>query len=311
MNTLDMNTLDMNTVNVNNKVIVMTGGTSGLGKVAVCELAHKGARLFVLCRNNDKGEMLQKEYHEQYKHGKGSITTIPCNLSSFPSIVAACIDLHSKVNTVDMLINNAGIMNFQFKETADRIEETWQVNLLAPMLISHLLIDLLSTSESAKIIFTASALHQGNINFQDLENRREFNGVRAYRQSKLGLILQCRYLGQKLAPTNIGVYCQHPGLVRTSLGRDAGWFTKMIFFLMGTSPFIGSRNLLYLVETEKYNLTTGEYYADMKVTHTSKESYSLSVAVILFETIRSYLLEYLTTSSLIFAKNEKSPQTNV
>jgi NAD(P)-dependent dehydrogenase (short-subunit alcohol dehydrogenase family) len=305
-----MNTLDMNTANINNKIIVMTGATSGLGKVAACELAHKGAKVFVLCRNNDKGEMLQKEYHEQYQHGKGSIETIPCNLNSFSSIVAACKDLHSKVNKLDMIINNAGVMNFQFKETEDHIEETWQVNLLAPMLISHLLIDLLSTSESAKIIFTSSALHQGNINFQDLESRKKFTGYKAYRQSKLGIILQCRYLGQKLSQTNIGVYCQHPGLVRTSLGRDAGWFAKMIFLLMGKSPHEGCKTLLYLVEAQKDDLISGEYYADMKVSHSSKESQSLSVAAILFETVRSYLREYLTSSSLIFAKNEKSSQAN-
>jgi NAD(P)-dependent dehydrogenase (short-subunit alcohol dehydrogenase family) len=309
MNTL--NTLDMNTANVNNKIIVMTGATSGLGKVAACELAHKGATVFVLCRSNDKGEMLQKEYHEQYQHGKGSIETILCNLSSFSSIVEACKDLHSKVNKVDIIINNAGIMNFRFKETEDHIEETWQVNLLAPMLISHLLIDLLSTSENAKIIFTVSALHQGRINFQDLESRKKFSGYKAYRQSKLGLILQCRYLGQKLAKTNISLYSQHPGLVRTSLGRDAGWFARMIFSVMGKSPQEGCKTLLYLVEADKDDLTTGEYYADLKITYTTKESYSLSVAGILFETVRSYLREYLTTSSPIFTKNEKSSEANV
>jgi NAD(P)-dependent dehydrogenase (short-subunit alcohol dehydrogenase family) len=306
-----MKMLDMNIANINNKIIVMTGATSGLGKVAACELAHKGAAVFVLCRNNDKGKMLQKEYHEEYKHGKGSIETIPCNLSSFPSIVAACKDLHTKVEKVDMIINNAGVMNFQFKETEDRIEETWQVNLLAPMLISHLLIDLLSTSESAKIIFTASALHQGHINFQDLESRKEFTGFKAYRQSKLGIILLSRYLGQKLSKTSIGVYSHHPGLVRTSLGRDAGWFAKMIFSLMGKNPHEGCKTLLYLVEADKDDLMTGEYYADMKVSHTSKESYSLSVAAILFETVRSYLREYLTTSSLIFTNNEKSSQASI
>lgn len=289
----------------------MTGATSGLGKVAACELAHKGAKVFVLCRSNDKGEILQKEYHEQYQHGKGSIETIPCNLSSFSSIVAACKDLHSKVDRLDMIINNAGVMKFQFKETEDHIEETWQVNLLAPMLISHLLIDLLATSDSAKIIFTASALHQGRINFQDLESRKNFTSYKAYRQSKLGLILQCRYLGQKLSKTNIGVYSQHPGLVRTSLGRDAGWFAKMIFSVMGKSPEEGCRTLLYLVEAQKDDIMTGEYYADVRVTHTSKESYSFSVAAILFETVRSYLRPYITTSSLIFANNEKSSQTNV
>lgn len=302
---------DMNTPTINNQIIVMTGATSGLGKVAACELAHKGATVFVLCRNNDKGKMLQKEYLEQYQHGKGNIETILCDLISFSSIVAACKDLHTKVKKVDIIINNAGIMNFECKETEDQIEETWQVNLLAPMLISHLLIDLLSTSERAKIIFTASALHQGHINFQDPENRKHFNGFKAYRQSKLGIILLCRYLGQKLSKTNIGVYCQHPGLVRTSLGRNAGWFAQMIFSHLGRNAHEGCKTLLYLVEAEKNDLMTGEYYRDRKVSRTSKESYSLSVAVILFETVRSYLREYLITPSLVFTKNEKTSQTNI
>lgn len=301
----------MKTTDLANKTIVMTGATSGLGKVAACEMANNGASVFVLCRNHDKGKMLQKDYHESYANGRGSIEIIPCDLSAFHSIVTASNDLHSKLNSVDMIINNAGIMNFQFKETQDRIEETWQVNLLAPMLLSHLLIDLLATSEDARIIFTASALHQGEINFQDLESRKEFTSYKAYRQSKLALILECRYLGQKLSKTNIGVYAQHPGLVRTDLGRGASWLSRMFFAVMGKNPHDGCKTLLHVVETPKEDLISGEYYADNKVTHTTKESYDLSVAAILFETVRAYLDAHITKSSLIFTKNEKNSQANV
>ena len=287
---------------VENKIIFMTGATSGLGKVSALKAANEGATVIVLARNKIKGQLLCDEFKENYSKSLGEIEIIEGNLNSFDSIIIACEEICAKYPVIDAIINNAGIMNFEYKETINSIEETLQVNLLAPLLICHLLFESLKKSNDSRIVFTSSGLHQGKINFDDLEFKHAFSSFKVYRQSKLGVILVCRLLAKSLQKHDIGVYSQHPGMVRTNLGQDAGWFSKMIFFLMGNSPEKGSQTLSYLIETSKSQLKTGEYYADKKVTDTTKESYDLEVANKLLESIRSYINQYIKVESPIFYK---------
>ena len=122
------------------KHIFITGATSGLGKAAALQLAAEGAVVIAASRNAEKGAKLLSDYRDKFPKGKGRIELVECNLSSFESITMACEEIAESYDHLDMIINNAGIMNYEWKETNDHIEATWQVNLLAPMLIAHLLI---------------------------------------------------------------------------------------------------------------------------------------------------------------------------
>ena len=279
----------------------MTGATSGLGKVAACHIANQGAKVIATIRNTQKGENLLSHYKSTFPEGVGSIEFVECNLDSFESITKACNEVKAKTDQLDMIINNAGIMNFEFKESKDGIEETFHVNLLAPILMLHYLGGLLEGSKSAKIINTASGLHQGIINFDDIEFREnKFSSFKVYRQSKLGLIQLGRLLSEKLSKKGISIYSQHPGMVKTELGRDAGSFSKLVFWLMGKSPEKGAQTLLHLVNTPTGNLTSGEYYANNKVTKITEESNDLEMAAKLLGVTRQYLSAHLNGSSLIF-----------
>lgn len=278
----------------------MTGATSGLGKMSALKAAQEGATLIVLARDKVKGQELCTDFKNQYPQSSGTIEIIEGDLSSFDSVSAACEVVKQKYPVIDMIVNNAGIMNFDTKKTINNIEETLQVNLLSPLLISHLLFENLTKSDDPKIIITSSALHQGNINFDNLEFNNSFSSFKVYRQSKLGVILICRLLAKSLKKHKVGVYSQHPGMVRTDLGRTAGWFSKMIFYVMGKSPEKGSQTLSFLIETPNVELTSGEYYANNKIITTTKESYDLEVAQKLLETVRKYLDQYIKFDSVIF-----------
>jgi NAD(P)-dependent dehydrogenase (short-subunit alcohol dehydrogenase family) len=282
-----------------NKTFFMTGATSGLGKEAAINLANKGATIIALSRNKKKGNQLI-ELHQKINSGKGKIELIEGNLSSFDSVKKACKEVKSKFNKLDGIILNAGIMNFSSLKTENNIEETLQVNLLSPLLICHYLVDLLKNNEDNRIIFTASALHQGNIKFNDIEFSQNFSGFKVYRQSKLGVILTCRLLSQKLSNNNINIYSQHPGLVKTELGRSAGWFSKLIFSLMGISAKKGAKNLIYLSETSNTSLISGEYYANKKIKKITPQSYDINTARNLLNVCEKYLHEYIDNESLIF-----------
>jgi len=280
----------------------MTGATSGLGKVAALHFANQGALLIVFARNEQKYKALVEEYHTKFPNGIGKIELVEGNLNSLDSVNAACLEVKEKHPKLDYIINNAGIMNFKFTESKDGIEETLQVNLLSPMLICHILGDCLKGSNDAKIIFTASGLHQGEIYFDNMEFRNNFSSFKSYRHSKLGVILMCRLLAKKLAKENIGIYSQHPGMVRTKLGRSAGWFSRLIFWLMGSSPKKGAQNLIYLSECKNETLVSGEYYASKQIAKTTNESYDMKVAEQLLHATQKYLNDYIVESSLVTFK---------
>ncbi len=283
-----------------NKTIFMTGATSGLGKISALKAAQSGATLVVLARDKVKAEALCTEFKAQSPDRTGKIEVIEGDLNSFDSVYSACQEVLLKFPVIDMIVNNAGIMSFESKKTSDNIEETLQVNLLTPLLICHLLFENLKKSEDPKIIITSSGLHQGEINFDNLEFNTSFSSFKVYRQSKLGVILICRLLAKSLEKYNVGIYSQHPGMVRTDLGRSAGWFSKMIFYVMGKSPEKGSQTLSFLIETPNSDLQSGEYYVDKKITKTTKQSYDLEVAKKLLLTIETYLSQYIKSKSVIF-----------
>lgn len=287
------------------KTIFITGATSGIGLVTSCELASYGNKVLATARNIERGNELLSHYRNNYPNGKGTIKIVVCDLSSFESIVKACNQVRIENSCIDILINNAGVWNFSYRESQNHIEETLHVNVLAPLLINYLLLDALSKSNEAKSIFAASALHQGDVDFSNLESKEHFSGFNAYRQSKLEVILLCRLLAQKLASVNIGVYCEHPGLVNTKLGRDANWFSNLFFRVMGLSPEKGARTLIYLAEENKNNLVTGEYYYKKEVKKITKQSYDLHVAQILLNKLEFYLKDYISDPSLIFETQTK------
>lgn len=272
-----------------NTIIFFTGATSGLGKISAMDAAAKGATVIVLCRNQLKGKTLIADLNTKHPHATGKIELITGDLNDLESIKTACDAVVAKYPVIDQVVNNAGIMNFQYTESANHIEQTLQVNLLAPVFIAELLFPALKKSEQAKLIFTSSALHKGDIQFNDLEFKKNFSSFKSYSQSKLGVILMTKLLAKKWEGDAIGVYAQHPGVVNTDLGRSAGWFSKLIFKAMGKSPEKGAETLSFLIDSSKSALTSGSYYLNQKVAPTSKQSNDLKKGQELFDVIQQYL----------------------
>lgn len=271
----------------------MTGGTSGLGKYAALKLASQGKHLIVLARSLKKGQELKTKLANNHPDSKGSISIIEADMNSLSSILSASEEVKKKWKSIDMLILNAGIMAFERRLSKDGIEETFQVNLLAPILLTEKLSPLLSKNANSKIIFTASGLHQGRINFEDIEFEKGWSAFKSYRQSKLGIILMTRLLAPKYKPDEIGVFSQHPGLVRTDLGKEGGLISRFIFWSMGKGVAKGAENLLFLCNTKNELLKSGEYYANNKVKSITKESYDMEMAQKLSDTISRYLAPFL------------------
>ena len=267
------------------KTIVFIGGTSGIGRAAVQHFLKTDHKLILLYRSKEK-------LKETLQTSSKKVIEVPCDLYSFHSMKKACDTIRNHTDQVDILVNNAGMWEFgDRKETQDGIETTFQVNVLAPAFFHKNLQDLLLKSSDPRVITTASLLHTGTINFEDLEYQKKFNGFQAYRQSKLAVILLTRYWSQQ--ETKIQYFSFHPGVVSTELGRSANWLMRCFFRWFGISPEKGAETLVYLAETPSDTLNSGEYYTQKKVAKTvTKASYDTALAKRVDEEVAIYLKRF-------------------
>jgi NAD(P)-dependent dehydrogenase (short-subunit alcohol dehydrogenase family) len=271
----------------NRKNAIITGSTSGIGMVIACHLVQSGYSVIVLGRSEKKLAVLMNRLN--IVNSNCDVSAILCDLSSFESVKQAIISIKSLIKSIDLLVLNAGLWNFEFIESKDKIEETIHVNLLSQILIFNELEELIPKNGESKVIFTSSGLHQGKIQFGDLEFRQNFSGFKAYRQSKLGLLLLSRWLANQEEYSGISFFSVHPGMVNTNLGRSAGWLSRSIFKLFGKSKEKGAETHIHLINEDAKLLQTGEYYANSKVTKTTKYSYQMEEANKLWDIVQKYL----------------------
>jgi len=272
---------------VKNKIVLITGATSGIGKETARGLAELGATIVFTTRDNLKGEKTKKKLIAATNNE--NIHMLKCDLASFESIKNCCKEFKSKYDKLHVLINNAGVWDFKRRESKDGIENIFATNYLAPFLMTNLLLDVLKKSNPSHIINVTSGMHYGTINFDDIEFKQKFSGAKAYRQSKLGLILYTRLLAKKLEGTGVTVNTVHPGMNKTDLGRDASGFSRMIFKMMGKDPKIGAETSIYLASSPEVENITGEYFAKKEIKKSSKESYDMDLAKKLWDVSEKYL----------------------
>ncbi len=270
-----------------NKIVLITGATSGIGKETSRGLAKLGATIVFTTRDNIKGEKTKKELITSTQNK--NINMLKCDLASFESIKNCCKEFKSKYDRLHVLINNAGVWDFKRRLSKDGIENIFATNYLAPFLMTNLLLDILKKSNPSRIINITSGMHYGTINFDDIEFKQNFSGAKAYRQSKLGVILFTRFLAKKLEGTGVTVNVVHPGMNKTDLGRDAGGFSKMIFKMMGKDPKIGAETSIYLASSPDVENITGEYWAKKEIKKSSKESYDMDLAKKLWDVSKQYV----------------------
>jgi len=271
-----------------NKTIILTGATSGIGKQTTLALADTGNILILPTRDDAKGTQLKNEIIQLTDNKR--IHIMHCDLASLDSVRSFCSEYKKRYKRLDILINNAAIWDWKKRrESADGIENMFATNYLAPFLMTHLLLDVLKTSKPSRIINVTSGLHRGPINFNDLEFKQDFKGMKVYSHSKLALILFTKLLAGKLEGTGVTVNCVHPGLNRTRLGRDAGAFSRAIFYIIAKNPKVGAGRLLYLATSPAVAGITGEYFGDKRVEDPGEEARDMATARKLWDVTLEYV----------------------
>jgi NAD(P)-dependent dehydrogenase (short-subunit alcohol dehydrogenase family) len=270
-----------------NKIVLITGATSGIGKETARGLAKLGATIVFTTRDTLKGEKTKKKLISSTHNKK--IDILHCDLASFKSIRDCCKEFKSKYDYLHVLINNAAILDYKRRVSKDGIENIFATNYLGPFLMTNLLLNILKKSNPSRIINVTSGMHRGKINFNDIEFKQNFSGIEAYNQSKLGVILFTRLLAKKLEGTGVTVNCVNPGMTKTKILRDADFFSRMILRFKGKNPSIGAETSIYLASSPDVENITGEYFVGNVIKKSSDESYDIVLAKKLWNLSKKYV----------------------
>jgi NAD(P)-dependent dehydrogenase (short-subunit alcohol dehydrogenase family) len=250
------------------KVCIVTGTSSGIGKTTAISLAKLDATVVAVMRDSEKSKAALEEI--KTKSGKNeSIVYMSTDLSSQRSIRDFVKEFNAKFSRLDVLLNNAGVSMFKRTLTADGIEMTFAVNVLAPFLLTNLLSEKLISSAPSRIVNVSSAASNGTkIDFENLQGEKKYSAFGIYGQSKLALNLITVEFSRRFAGTGVTANFLHPGVIRTELGtRDANLVFKAIFSfvkLFFGSPEKGSRTSVYLASSPSVVSITGKYFANGK-----------------------------------------------
>ena len=258
------------------KVCVVTGATSGIGEVTARRLAEDGATTVIVARNRAKADEVMRSIARAGVPGK--VELVMADFESLDDVRRAASELVARFPKVDVLVNNAGAINVSRRTTKDGLETTFAANHLAPFLLTHLLLERLKQAAPSRIVNVASRAHvRSRIDFDDIEGKRSYSGMRAYSQSKLCNILFTYELARRLDGTGVTANCLHPGVIASGFGKNQpGLFSfgaKLVAPLLWTKEK-GARTSLYLAESPEVAGVTGKYFdSDTREISSSKVSY--------------------------------------
>jgi len=249
-------------------VIVMTGATNGLGRLAALDLARQGAHLGLVARNPQKAGALRQEI-EQAAPGT-PVDVFPADLSLLRDVHRVGQEIDAYYPRIDVLINNAGVHAFSQRITAEGFAEMTAVNYLAPWLLTDILHDKLTASAPSRIVTVASrsSQHAGDRSpvryLADTAPYTRRESSRLYGWTKLMDIMFTQELGRRLDGTGVAVTCCCPGFNVTGLGRDlplAGPLGKTLGLFNIGNPHHGADIIVALATDPAFAGITGGYFA--------------------------------------------------
>ncbi len=253
-----------------NKIILITGATSGIGKQTAISLATMGATVIVTGRNQQNGEEAIKEIKAISKNE--NIDLILADISTIAGIKSLVTKFKSKYNHLDILINNAGLAGNEYKKTNDGFEANFAVNVIAPFLLTNLLMESLKASQNARVITLTGGDLPSKIHLDNLQSEISFNGLSTYSQTKMIMMCLMYEYSQRELKSNITMNICYPGQASTSMTQNVT--ADMLPFLMrpifplfkllvrpdnGKSAKKASRSSVYLATSKDLENKTGIY----------------------------------------------------
>lgn len=265
---------------------MVTGATSGIGKVTAYTLASRGAELIVAGRNQQKAE----DTVRWIKSGTGNDTIhyLLADFSDLQQVREMATIFRERYERLDVLVNNAGAFFNSRQKTPYGVDMTLLVNHLAPFLLTNMLLDWLKSSPQARIVNVSSDAHKyDTMDFNDLGFNRGYSGMKGYARSKLANILFTYELARRLSKYEVTANALHPGHIATDIWRTnfsiIGPVLKWVMSFFALSPEEGADNTIYLASSPEVEGLTGKYFVKREAVPSSPISYDKNVAQRLWE----------------------------
>jgi NAD(P)-dependent dehydrogenase (short-subunit alcohol dehydrogenase family) len=248
------------------RTVVVTGGNSGVGKATATALAQAGARTVLTARSETRGREALADIRRA--SGSDQVDLVVFDLADLASVREGARQLLDRYEQIHVLVNNAGLVLSERTGTTDGFESTFAINHLGPFLLTRLLTERLVASAPARVVNVASTAHRSarrGLDFDDLQSRRHYRGMRAYSRSKLANILFTTELARRLSGTGVTANSLHPGTVATGYARDGDASGLLAFGVKVIKPFIlspekGARTSVYLASSPEVAEVTGHYF---------------------------------------------------
>jgi retinol dehydrogenase 13 len=253
------------TESFDNKLVVITGATSGIGYHAARKYAAHGANLLCINRNLHKSEALCQEIESEFG--------IKCDykiadLSNLKDIYRVAGELAVLNTPIDVLIHNAGIYLTKRELTPDGLEKVFVIQYLSSFIINFILKEKLKSQQKARIIMVNSEGHRfaaWGLRLDDLNwERRRYSGLKSYGSAKLAQLLSMIVFNEHFRDTGVSINAMHPGAVKTETGQENGpvyrWYKRNFIDKTLKSPEISAEALYYLGVSKEAEAVNGKFF---------------------------------------------------
>jgi NAD(P)-dependent dehydrogenase (short-subunit alcohol dehydrogenase family) len=264
------------------KVVLITGANSGVGFATAKALAKLGAAVLMVCRDEQRGKAAMRDI-AKIATGREPVLLV-ADVSLQSAVRALAKEVQLRFPRLDVLINNAGAIFDRRELTADGIEKTFAVNHLAPFFLTNLLLDVLRSTPSSRIVTVASEAYPGRLDFDNLQGERHYNFLGAYGRTKLCNILFTYELARRLEGSSVTANCLSPGPVATRFGDNMSGLPALFPSVMKRIPFLfqspdsGARTSVQLASSPELAGATGCFYLRERERRTKPITYDRQVA---------------------------------
>ena len=280
--------------NLSGKTIVVTGATSGIGQALAEMLAQAGATVIGVGRSQERCAQSERKLRELANGNGARADYCLADLSSLREVRGLAEQIRKKLaeqgkRSIDGLVNNAGTFTYWLTITADGFEKQWAVNHLAPFLLTHELLPLLQAAPNGRVVTVSSGSHYNTrLRWEDIQLRRRYNGLLAYKQTKLANVLFSAELNRRLGPAStVKAFAADPGLVKTEIGfKENPGLVRWIWDRRrsgGVSAQFSAQGILFLVGEPSIQDSAQVYWKDGRAKRPSKHALDPDVADRLWE----------------------------
>lgn len=267
------------------RICLVTGATAGIGEVTARRLAEMGATVILVAR--DPARCRSAVERITAATGNERIESFVADLSSKEAIRGLAAQVKQRYDRLDVLVNNAGAIFHERRESVDGLEMTFALNHMGYFHLTNLLLDLLRESPSARVVNLSSSAHyMGLLQLDDLQATRWFFGWKVYGDSKLANLYFTYELARRLQGSRITVNAVHPGVIDSNFGSTYGGIGGRLTPLI--RPFLkdteqGAGGPVRLASDPALEGVTGRYFSGVRESSSARRSHNRAIAERLWE----------------------------